>query len=126
MYFFGLLIGILTLIAIWKLISFQVKIQQQQQREKVALWCVQNLKGPKIKEIKVGKLRKNGLGGTGGSAIDVEINNKKQNIIIFIVDSADLTPSSGTFDPKSEYNFARKANKSKNLKRVKVEGWREK
>ena len=122
--FFGLVIGVIALIGIWQLLSFQKRIQQAQQREKVALWCVQNLKGPKIKEIKVGKLVKNGLDGTGGASIDVQINDKQRNIIELTVDSGDLEPSGGAFDEKSEYILVQNPYKNKNLNGIKVEQWR--
>ncbi|GBG04493.1 hypothetical protein NR996_02055 [Lactobacillus rodentium] len=123
--FFGLLIGVVTLIGVWQLLAFQTRIQQAQQREKVALWCVQNLKGPKIKEIKVGKLVKHGLDGTGGASIDVQINDKQRNIIVLTVDSGDLEPSGGAFDEKSEYILVQKPYKNKNLNGIKVEEWKE-
>lgn len=123
--FFRLLIGVLTLIGIWQLSAFRTRIQQAQQREKVALWCVQNLKGPKIKEIKVGTLTKYGLDGTGGASIDVEINNKKQNTIVLDIDGLDTNsdPTGGGFAPKCEYTFAQKANNN-TLKGIKVEKWK--
>ena len=48
--FFGLVIGVIALIGIWQLLSFQKRIQQAQQREKVALWCVQNLRDRRLKK----------------------------------------------------------------------------
>ena len=41
--------------------------EAKKERQKIALWCVQNLKGPEIKEIKVGSVTKLGITGTGGS-----------------------------------------------------------
>ena len=81
-------------------------------------------KGPKIKEIKVGKLVKNGLDGTGGASIDVQINDKQRNIIELTVDSGDLEPSGGAFDEKSEYILVQNPYKNKNLNGIKVEQWR--
>ena len=97
----------------------------EKERRRIALWCVQNLEGPEIKEIKVGPVTKLGIAGTGGTSIDVEINNMKKNSISFIVDSEDLAPKAGTFDPHSEYDFTKKTDKSKNLKGIKVEEWKE-
>ena len=60
--FLGLLIGVVTLIGIWQLLAFQTRMQQQQEREKVALWVVQHFSGKEpIKNIKVGKVYTHGI-----------------------------------------------------------------
>ena len=122
---FGLLIGVVTIIGIWQLLSFQTRIQQQQQREKIALWVVQNVEGPEpIKEIKVGKVIRNGIGGTGGSSVSVKINNNERDSFNFLVDG-DIPESDGyVYDSKTKYVVLKKKNKRKTLKGVKVEEWK--
>ena len=97
----------------------------EKERRRIALWCVQNLEGPEIKEIKVGSLTKYGLDGTGGASIDVEINNKKQNTIVLDIDGLDTNsnPTGGGFAPKCEYTFTQKANNN-TLDGVKVKEWK--
>ncbi|QNQ80147.1 hypothetical protein [Lactobacillus sp. PV034] len=99
--------------------------EAKKERQRIALWCVQNLKGPKIKEIKVGKLTKYIFDGTGGASIDVEINNKKQNTIVLDLDGLEKNsnPTGGGFAPKCEYTFTQKSNNN-TLDGVKVKEWK--
>ena len=100
--------------------------KEEKERRKIALWCVQNLEGPKIKEIKVGSVTKLGIGGTGGASIDVQINNKKQNTIVLDLDGVekDSSPSGGAFAKKCEYDFNEKSN-NRTLEGIRVEKWKE-
>ena len=100
--------------------------KEEKERRKIALWCVQNLEGPEIKEIKVGSVTKLGIAGTGGASIDVQINNKKQNTIVLDLDGVekDSSPSGGTFAKKCEYDFNEKSN-NRTLEGIRVEKWKE-
>ena len=82
------------------------------------------MEGPEpIKEIKVGKVIRNGIGGTGGSSVSVKINNNERDSFNFLVDG-DTPGSDGyVYDSKTKYVVLKKKNKRKTLKEVKVEEW---
>ncbi|GBG04492.1 hypothetical protein LrDSM24759_04060 [Lactobacillus rodentium] len=124
--FLGLLIGVVTLIGIWQLLAFQTRIQQQQQRERIALWCVQHFSGKKpIRNIKVGRIRINGIGGSAGKSTSVIINNKDVNRLEGMGLNDDGEPDgSFIYNDQIEYTYHSKKNTCATLRGVKVEEWR--
>ena len=125
--FFGLLIGGLTLIGIWQLLSFQVKIQQQQEREKVALWVVQHFSGKEpIKSIKVGRINTHGILGSAGKSTSLIINDKKVNRLEGVdLDDNGIPNGSYFYDDDFEYTYHEKKISHVTLKGVKVGIWKD-
>ena len=123
---FGLLIGVVTIIGIWQLLSFQTRIQQQQEREKVALWVVQHFSGKEpIKNIKVGRIRTNGILGSAGKSTSLIINDKNVNRLEGVKLDEDGVPNGSYiwFDG-FRYTYDEKKDSRETLKGVKVEEWK--
>ena len=101
--------------------------EHKKEREKIALWVVQNIEGPEpIKTLKISEIRRNGIGGTGGSRVSVKINNKESNSIDLIVDGDTPIQGGAVTDSNCKYEFTKKEIKSKTLKGIKIEEWKEK
>ena len=124
--FFGLVIGVVTLIGIWQLLAFQTRMQQQQEREKVALWVVQHFSGKEpIKNIKVGKVYTHGILGSAGKSTSLIINDKNVNRLEGVgLDENGNVRGGFFYNGDLEYTYHDKKDTSATLKGVKVEEWK--
>ena len=96
---------------------------QEEARQKIALWTVQHFEGPEpIRVIEVGKLESYGILGSGGSAVSVRINEKKYNTLSLQLDSENKP--TGGFGRHKENEFHLKEDKNRNLNDVEVKYWR--
>ncbi|QNQ80142.1 hypothetical protein [Lactobacillus sp. PV034] len=105
------------------------KRQAAKDRVKIALWVVQHMDGPEpIEKLEIGNIVRNGIGGTGGSYVDVRINNSKNNEFSFEEPIGDVIPEDleEQYSENPTFKYHDKANKKKTLKGVKVEEWKEK
>lgn len=99
-------------------------IHQAKAKQEIALWLVQHLEGPEpIRTIEIGQIEHAGIGGTGGSAVSVRINQKDKNIMNLDL-LEDDTPSGGySSSEANEFDSVKESN-NKTLAGVEVKVWR--
>ncbi|MCR1894185.1 hypothetical protein NR996_02000 [Lactobacillus rodentium] len=101
--------------------------EHKKEREKIALWVVQNIEGPEpIKSLEISEIRRNGIGGTGGSSVSVKINNNDNNSFDLSVDGEVPMKGGAFISSNCKYEFTKKEIKSRTLKGIKIEEWKEK